>query len=165
MSRLGAVRLAAATQPEASGGLAQFFATGLAAQALAIRGGSSLVATGGAAKEAAKANTAGAIAALYDAPEVAALAAGGTTATLATRTSVIDYLQSSTTDDSFRKELTDLETAAGQLGLFSNTGCITGSKADCLTFMRSSDGYAAYSLFSSALEKAVKDRKTARGLP
>ena len=165
LASFGAEFSASGTQPEASGGLAQFFATGLAAQTLAIRGGSSLVATGGAATEAAKADTTGAIAALYDAPEVLALAASGTTVTKATRTSLVDYLQNSTNDDNFRKELTDLETAAGQPGLFSNTGCAAGSKADCLTFMQSSDGYGAISLFRDALEKAVKDRKTARGLP
>lgn len=42
------------TSVEASGGLAQYFATGLAAQLLAIKGGAALVATGAAARESAE---------------------------------------------------------------------------------------------------------------
>lgn len=44
----------ASAAPEASGGLAQYFATGMAAQILALKGGAALVATGLAAKESAE---------------------------------------------------------------------------------------------------------------
>lgn len=44
----------ASAAPEASGGLAQYFATGMAAQILALKGGAALVATGRAAGESAK---------------------------------------------------------------------------------------------------------------
>lgn len=44
----------ASAAPEASGGLAQYFATGMAAQILAAKGGAALVATGIAAKESAQ---------------------------------------------------------------------------------------------------------------
>lgn len=70
LASFGAQFSANGTTPSASGGLAQFFATGIAAQLLAIRGGPALVATGQAAATVGGADTSAEIAALYHSPEV-----------------------------------------------------------------------------------------------
>lgn len=57
------------TDPSASGGLAQYFATGIAAQILAAKGGASVVAVGGAAAKAAENNTDNSVASLFASAE------------------------------------------------------------------------------------------------
>ncbi|WP_299328347.1 hypothetical protein [Parasphingopyxis sp.] len=70
LASFGAEFSATANNPTASGGLAQFFATGSAAQILALRGGPALVAVGEAAERQTRTNVNGAIQQLFSNPEV-----------------------------------------------------------------------------------------------
>jgi hypothetical protein len=165
LASFGAQFSASATNPSANGGLAQFFATGLAAQALAIRGGPALVAVGRAAEATGTTNTTAGIAALYNAPAVTARIAEADTAGRTARDAVLDYLRNQTTDANFAQELQDLETAAGATGVVSYLLCDGMARTACLAEVGSESGRRTLTFNSGDWATAIQQRKQARGIP
>lgn len=165
LASFGAEFSASATNPEASGGLAQFFATGLAAQVLAAKGGSSLVAVSEAAAETGKEDANPAIAAIFDAPEVITGTNLILADTTANQTAIGRYLEDHTSETSFATELIALETSAGRAGIFSGGGCSSLGKDACLRFIRGPVGAGLIGQHGQEFSKAVDQEKQRRGLP
>jgi hypothetical protein len=158
---------ARSTDPNASagGGIAQFFATGLAAQALAIRGGSSLVAVSGAAREAASADTDAALTALYDSADVQQRRTVIHDATVSAQSAVVEYLTAHTTDANFREELLALEEAAQRRQLLTYEICGGLDRQPCIDAIGGSVGAVSLTGGSTNWQQAIQARKTARGIP
>jgi hypothetical protein len=163
LASFGAEFTANGANATAGGGLAQFFATGLAAQALAIRGGPALVAVGDAAKAQTETNVTGALAGLFNDPEIVSNARTQLAAADALRSTLVEYLQAHTTNDGFAAELVLVEQAAGAAGIFSGW-CTGKTKDECLALLNSPMGAAQVGLHGG-FDKAVQERKKARELP
>jgi hypothetical protein len=163
LASFGAEFSARAGSPEVGGGLAQFFATGLAAQALVIRGGSSLVAVSQAAGDASRENSDAAIAALYDAPVVTQRVTEIEDALTAAQVAIGAYLETHTTAEDFPGELQALENSAKSQGLLTFI-CDGLDRTACLKAIRGTEGRRAL-LFSRAdWNTAIHERKTAKGI-
>lgn len=165
LASFGAQFGANGTQTTASGGLAQFFATGLAAQALAIKGGSSLVAVGTAATVTGANPDSNGIAALYGAPAVTNRITAISAVTATSQTALRDYLLNYTTDQGFQQELAQLEQLAGHQGQLSNTICAGGTRLACIEALGAPGGVSILTINAVNWAAIVAQRKTARGLP
>ncbi len=156
LASFGAQFSARATQPEASGGLAQFFATGLAAQALAIRGGSSLVAVGQAAAVTGTQDTSAEIAALYNAPEVMTGATQIVSISVSDSESLAGFVASHTTADTFSARLGEVEkAAAAPVGTLTMGVCRGEARDACLARLKTPAGQRALGLFNFPWKDAV----------
>lgn len=164
LASFGAEFSARATQPEASGGLAQFFATGLAAQALAIRGGSSLVAISEASESAATADTDAAIGALYSAPAVTQRITQINATGFTAHAAVVAYLRAHTTDQNFGQELVLLENAANRSGLLSYYLCDGLNRQGCMAAIEAEGGRNTITAGGGDWATAIERRKQARGI-
>lgn len=157
------------TNPGAKGGLAQYFATGMAAQLLALKGGAALVATGEAARNsalvspdpqavAALTGDPALVAALAD-PAVRAAATGNGKLTANAGATAVEYLSAIPEGAEFTKEIQDLD-AAADLGGNLARSCAGVTKDVCLKTLpllfagRNGD----------TLLNGVQQRKQARGL-
>jgi len=138
LGSFGATFGASGAKGEAQGGLAQYFATGLAAQLLATRGGAALVATGEAAEASAAAEPSGALQQLLIDPDrvAAAETAAGQSRTL--RTDVVLYL-GGLSDADFPTKLAALDAQAGANGAIL-AACKGVSRADCMTRLSAGAG-------------------------
>jgi hypothetical protein len=115
------------TQGTAGGGLAQFFSTGVAAQALAVRGGAALVATGRAAERQNAQEVAPALSALLNSPEVTTATNTRATSLQSVRAEARSYFTGITADDEFSRRFTSFATSLGDSSL-----CTSRTRAQCL---------------------------------
>lgn len=123
----------------ASGGVAQYFATGLAAQMLALKGGAALVATSEAAQASAAASPPeGALAALLDDPARAKQAKGLADLSRQRRLETVTYLGGLPEAD-FQPKLAALDAAAGAKGTIVVV-CKGQARAACLQKLGEGDG-------------------------
>lgn len=151
---------ATSAAPAANGGLAQYFATGMAAQILALTGGAAVVATGPAAVKAAETKDEGAIANLLtgSAEFARGKALGQAYTTFAPR---LATAIEATPDADLMKRLTKFEERAGVPGRAAGL-CQTKKPKDCSdvisgrrSYLR---GYAAnVAKFEQALTDWLKD--------
>lgn len=135
LASFGAQFSASSTNPQAGGGLAQFFATGLAAQALAIRGGSSLVAVSSAAGRAAAADNSEGLAALYGSPAVRTRAAELRGVTRNARVSARGYLDTVMDEADFAARFERFAARLGEPGYCTNlarAACLAKVDADTI---------------------------------
>ncbi len=135
---------------EASGGLAQYFATGMAAQLLALSGGAALVSTGAAAQSSAKANDESAsIKALYG--DNTHFVAGVAQATAYTefQKNLLARIQL-TNEADIAARMAAFETKAG---FATKTNCKT--KTDCTANVTSDRFLADYQFNQGSAESAV----------
>lgn len=136
---------------DASVGLAQYFATGTAAQLLALKGGAALVAVGEAAKLSALSQPSPtAVAALVGNKDVIAAAAAEVTTMAQKRNELADHLQQVSSAD-FQKALDDLSTKAGIPSFLRGTYCSNLGQTACVAKIRDpkfnayiDDFYSAY---------------------
>ncbi|WP_114950866.1 hypothetical protein [Sphingosinicella terrae] len=156
LASFGAQFEADAVGGTAGGGLAQFFATGLAAQALAIEGGPALVAVGNAAALTGATPNATGIAALYNAPEVTTIATGVAQQALTARDSLIAFIRSHTTADDFSQRMGAIEqAAAAPVGTLTIGVCRGQGRELCLAHLATDAGRATVGLFNYPWPAAV----------
>lgn len=127
LASFGAEFSARATDPSAGGGLAQFFATGIAAQALAIRGGPALVAVGAAASAQNGTTVGPALEALLDNPSVATRAAVIRSEVVRARAAARAYLDSLADEANFAARVELFASVLNEAGL-----CTGLTRQDCL---------------------------------
>ncbi|MEJ0059561.1 MAG: hypothetical protein WDM79_08325 [Terricaulis sp.] len=106
--------------PNASGGLAQYFATGVAAQILALKGGASVIAIGQAAEASAKNNVSTELGILVNSPEVVSAARTVVAERTRKRTEIADALIAKTDDAALTAEAQRLGRAIGSVNFFQN---------------------------------------------
>jgi hypothetical protein len=122
-------------QGTASGGLAQYFATGLAAQALAVRGGAALVAVGETARAAGDDNVDQSLQSLFSDASLAESAAKTVTARQELYAKA-GNLFAGLPADQYSSKLTAFETAMGLPGRFTIDYCKGLSQKDCSDKMK-----------------------------
>ena len=121
----------------AKGGLAQYFATGAAAQILALTGGAAVVAVGTAATASASQPKESALASLVGGPAATARLAVAATAATAQRNEIADSLEK-LSDDDFNKKADDLSAAAlGDPTYLRMNFCKGLTKTACIMKIRS----------------------------
>jgi hypothetical protein len=161
LASFGADFSANGTNTTAGGGLAQFFATGIAAQALAIRGGPALVATGSAAAAQTQTNVNGALAGLFNDPEIVRGAEQGVVVAQGIRDQVATFLRDQTNDQNFLDELRRVEDLAGVAGLISES-CDSGGRQACLGFIGSSRAAGLINQHGGGFPRAIQQRLNER---
>lgn len=114
------------TQANASGNLAQFFSTGIAAQNLAIRGGAALVAASDSATAQATSTLDPGVAAALASGDVRAAIGGGITTLNTTLDQVVARYQQTADAAALAAEIDAFESAAGinpAVGVYAEAGC------------------------------------------
>lgn len=139
---------------ETKGGLAQYFATGMAAQLLAINGGASVVAIGDAAEESSKSKaTASTVSALFGNEETFARGVGYRTAYQQFQSRLLAKIEL-TKPDELSAKITAFESATGTSGRGIAQACT--SVAACKQAVTDNDAYRdIYPLKPADFDKAL----------
>jgi hypothetical protein len=134
------------TQAKAKAGLAQYFATGIAAQILAARGGAALVSTGPAAMAATLTADDALVQTLLDNPEAADQGVSLGRGYNAFRDSLL--LKISNTESGLQAKVKNFEARAGLADGLLSASC--SAKGSCLKAVEDNSGSLAASYFGSA---------------
>ncbi len=137
-----------AAEVGANAGLAQYFATGIAAQLLAVKGGAALVATGAAARKSAEAGSDAGIAALITGNPAFTAAQTGAVADAKLEDQIVAKI-GATSPANLQNRLTAFEQT---LGITTNavTSCQPLTPAACADFVDKRDVYADHNLSGMA---------------
>lgn len=159
LASFGAEFDASGTGANAKGGLAQYFSTGVAAQALALRGGAALVAVSEAAKESAQNPPDGALQQLLSDPKNVKPGITAADDTLVVRGDAIAFLRG-VPDPELATETAALESAIGAGNLPTLRACRAGDKPGCLLAVQ---GGALDVVAPATLRAGLEARRKARG--
>lgn len=142
-------------EAKAEGGLAQYFATGMAAQLLALNGGASVVATGRAAEQKAS-NPPMTLGGVSAATVATAQAAGADAAKTYPdfQKALLDDINAAPTDAAVQGSMTKLEQDAGIKATPIQAKCAT--KSACIQAITDGDYMQVYAMHSAALVGALK---------
>lgn len=140
------------------GGLAQYFATGVAAQVLALKGGASVIALGEAAQASAKKDISSDLSALVGDPGVKKAAMKETIVQEGNRDKLVAYLKTLKTDDEIDAFLTKLgtESVYKDPALIGTRLCKGDKGAKCVQKIEAGDADAFMPDIYAAFEKQPK---------
>lgn len=159
LASFGAEFDASGTGADAKGGLAQYFATGVAAQVLALRGGAALVAVSEAATESAENPPEASLQQLLVDPKNVAAGKESAVQTLVLRGDAAAFLRG-VPDKDLATETTEFEKAIGAVGLSTLRACRAGDKPGCL---KAVEGGALDVVSPATLKTGLEERRKARG--